>query len=206
MTVAIAVDTEFHDVFGQHLDHADFARPCALRGHRVEIAVPVKLQRGKDMRAEQFGAAAVMGQCDQRIERVVIALKGAEIGLEGPEGQQDASAYAEPPFGFVKDGVEALTIASSCIKPVLADETPREFDEGLREKSLTPVGIQRALVEPGAAEKAIDRALIEPALHRFRPKALHELAKISAALLGAGGTGGQGQGKGCGGKKTLHGE
>jgi hypothetical protein len=95
MAVAIAVDAVVDDVFGQHLDHADLAGPGALGVHRVEIAVFEQFERGEDLRAEDMRAAAVMGERDQRVERVVVALEGAVIGLERPEGQQDAAADAE---------------------------------------------------------------------------------------------------------------
>ena len=56
MPVAVAVDPVVHDVLGQHLDHADFASPCAHGVHRVEIAVLEQRQRGEDLRPENIAA------------------------------------------------------------------------------------------------------------------------------------------------------
>ena len=54
-----------HDILGQHLHHANFTRPSALGIDRVEIAAREKFQRGENLGAEKFGAAAIMGEGHQ---------------------------------------------------------------------------------------------------------------------------------------------
>jgi hypothetical protein len=85
MSIAVAVDAVVDDVFGQHLDHADFTGPGANGVDRIEIAVLEQFECGEDLRAEDMRAAAVMGQRHQRVERVVVALERPVVGLERPE-------------------------------------------------------------------------------------------------------------------------
>ena len=58
---------------------------------KVELVQRVKLRGGEDLGLEKLGPAAVMREGQKGVAGVEVALDLAEIGLEGPEGQKDAT-------------------------------------------------------------------------------------------------------------------
>ena len=139
MAVAVAIHPALQDVLGQHLDHADLARPGA-GGVQREVARGMKRDGGKDLRLEEVGAAAVMGQGEEGVPCVEIALDLAEIGLEGPEGQEDAAGDAVFGFGPGEDPVQFGGFRLCRGEAVLRDQRAREIEEGLAEHGLGAVG------------------------------------------------------------------
>ena len=108
MPVAIAVCAVFQNVAGQHLDHANLTRPCACGCCRVKIAMFEQLHRGENLRAKQFGSAAVMGTVDVDIMRGLSDKEGNKlidvlpqhgVDIDNMDGAQtrvaDAKAYVE---------------------------------------------------------------------------------------------------------------
>ena len=127
--------------------------------------------------------AAVMGQRHQRVERVVVALEGAVIGLERPEGQENTARHTETALDLVEDGAPLLGVAAAVVDPVLRDQAAGELGEGHGEDTLPPVGVDRPLGIAGMLKERVDGRLRMAAHLCLGPQVLHELAEISAALL-----------------------
>ena len=56
----------------------------------------MKLGGGEDLGLEQLGPAAVVGEGEEGVPCVEVALNLAEVGFEGPEGEEDAAS--ETPY------------------------------------------------------------------------------------------------------------
>ena len=204
MAIAIAIDALFEDVAGQHLDHADFARPGA-GGVGGQIARCMQADGGKDLGLEKFGAAAVMRKGKKRVAGVEIALDLAEVGLEGPEGQKDASGDAEFRLGPFEDGLLFAGLGAGGGQALLRDQRLREVEEGLAEDALRTVGLQHLCVLAGAAEIGFHRVFRQALRGGLGGHAVKEGREIAAAGGGPGGSGRNGCGKGKGqGKDTHH--
>jgi len=158
MPVAVAIRAVFEDVAGQHLHHADLARPGTGGARRVEIAAAEQFHRRQHLRSEQAGPAAIMRQRHQRVAGVVIALEAAVIRLEGPERQQDAARHADLGLDPVEDAGLRLGLPAAVDQPVLADQGARELDEILLEKPLRPVGADHLGILPHPGEEGVDGA------------------------------------------------
>ena len=171
--------------------------------HGVENAHLVEFERAEDLGAEEFRAAAIVGQRHEAIEGVVVALERAVVGLERPEGQKDATGDAETAFNFVEGGGLSVSVAAACVHATLRDQATGEIGERDLKNALAAVGIEGALIEGGVAEEAVDAFLRMATLGGFRAEALHELPEITAALLGGGG-GAEGEGKEQRGEETTH--
>ncbi|EPX87037.1 hypothetical protein Salmuc_03012 [Salipiger mucosus DSM 16094] len=191
MPVAVAVHAVLEDVLGQHLHHADLARPGACGAVRVEIPARVELDRGEDLRPEDLGPAAVVRERHQRVGGVEIALDGAVVGLEGPEGQQHAPRDAVVALDPVEDLVVALGHLAAPVQPVLADELARELDEGRLEEALPPVALQHLAVLPDPVKEGLRDRRVVPAIHRLGAQIGDEGAEVAPAgnLLRLGGAG-----------------
>ena len=181
MAIAIAVHAVLEDVPGQHLHHADLARPGAGGGGRIEVTPLVELHRGEDLRPEDLGAAAVMRQRDQRVQRVEIPLESTVIGLEGPERQQHPARDAVIALDPVEDLVPALRQLAPPVEPVLADQLARELDEWRLEDALRPVAAQHAAVLPRPGQEAPRHLGVVAHRHGLVPQPRLEGLEVTAA-------------------------
>ena len=68
-----------------------------------QVAMVDKCRERHQLRAEQLRAAAVMSERHESVEGVEIALNGAEIGLQRPEGGDNRSRHAEFLLGSRED-------------------------------------------------------------------------------------------------------
>jgi hypothetical protein len=125
-----------------------------------------------------------MRQRHQRVERVVVALERTEVGLEGPERQENAARYAEAALDLVEDRAPPLGVAAPVVQAVLRDQASGEFGEGHGEDALPPVRVDGALRIACVNEEGVDRRLWMATHLCLGPQILHELAEITAALLG----------------------
>ena len=73
----------------------------------------VEVERRQHLRLEDAGAAAIVAQRHQRVQRVEIALEAAEIGLERPERGEHAAAHAEPLFDLVENDCVLLELLAA---------------------------------------------------------------------------------------------
>jgi len=185
MAVAVAIHPALQDVLGQHLDHADLARPGA-GGVQREVARGMKRDGGKDLRLEEVGAAAVMGQGEEGVPCVEIALDLAEIGLEGPEGQEDAAGDAVFGFGPGEDPVQFGGFRLCRGEAVLRDQRAREIEEGLAEDGLGTVGAEDLLVLPCIGEKVFHGLRRQALCRGLGGHRVEEGVEIAAAGGGAG--------------------
>ena len=98
LQIAVAVAVEIHGGFvvflGQELGVADLAGPGAHHVLEFEIALVIEDQRADQLFAELLGAAAVPGQRGKRRDGREVPHDLAEIGLEGPEGNQHGGRHA----------------------------------------------------------------------------------------------------------------
>ena len=200
LSVAVPVDAIKKNVLGQHLDHSDFAGPCACRVGWVQAASLEQLDRGQDLRSKQFRPPAVMGKREQRIDRVEVALNDAEVGLEAPEGKQDASRNAVLAFDAIEDMRPFPGVLRSMMKPVLADQAPGKLDEGNLEYPLRPVCPDDLRVVGCVFKEAIDHLLGMAVFSCLVPDAVEKRVEGPSAGLGADRRGAKengGQGKNC---------
>ena len=65
---------------------------------------------------------AIMGQGDQSIARIIIALKRAEIGFKGPESEDYPARNSKFSLSLVKDSCIFACILFAMIHPVLTDQ------------------------------------------------------------------------------------
>ena len=91
LAVAIGIHAIVNNICWQHLHHADFSGPGTFGSCRAEFAPFVQFQRCKNLRTEQLGAAAIMRQGHQRVQRVEIALIAAVVRFKGPERQKNSA-------------------------------------------------------------------------------------------------------------------
>ena len=162
---------------------------------RLEFVQRVKRRGGEDLGLEQLGSAAVVGKGEKGVAGVEIALDLAEIGLEGPEGQQDAAADAIFGLGPGEDGVQAFAtllraVDRRCFEISDCEKSRKVLRKTpwLRSAFSTFRVLTRALEEGGGlfGRDAFGDGL---GLHRRQ-----EVAEI-AATGGGGCWGGKGQGK-----------
>ena len=93
--IAIAILTPFQNVAGQHLHHTNLARPSAFGLTGGEISFCGQSNGRHHLGLKNFRAAAIMGQGEQRIARVKIALHLPKIRLKGPKGQNNPTRDAK---------------------------------------------------------------------------------------------------------------
>ncbi len=139
MTVAIAIDAVADDVFRQHLNLPDLAGPGAGTGCGIEVAVLHHLDECEQLRTEEFGAAAVVGERHESIAGVEIALDGAEVCFHGPESGNDAGRYAELALGARERIGILLQLLPADVQSGLAHRSLRKLQEGLLEDTLRAV-------------------------------------------------------------------
>ena len=92
--VAVEVDRVLEIVGGGELHAAEFAGPVA--DHVVDglVAALDDAQRIEQLRAEEVGAAAVIGERGDRAQDFVVAEIGAEVALQAPEGGEHRRRHA----------------------------------------------------------------------------------------------------------------
>ena len=180
-----------------HLGLPELARPGADHLLRPQVAALDHAQRVEQMAAEHVAAPAVIGQRRQRLERLVLALAGAEIALQPPERGDDRGRHAVILLLAGEDRLEFLDLGHARGQPGAGQHLVGEFEEVLREEALPPVDADDALVEhqigrcrvEGGGRDALGQGLLlevgEPAV---------EVAGIAAiGVLGEGGGRRQGQ-------------
>ena len=147
LAVAVVVDGMRH-VFGGHdLGLAELARPGADHLLGAQIAALDQAQRVEQVAAEHVGAAAVIGERGQRLDRLVLALAGAEIALQAPEGRDDGGRNAELLVFAREQCLVLLDLGGAAGAGVRRQHLVGNFKEGLREEALSAVDIDDALVE-----------------------------------------------------------
>ena len=124
-----------------------------------------------------------MGEGDQRVDGVEIALIGAEIGLERPEGQQDPRLHAIVTLRTVEDRAVTVVIRAACIHAVLRDQRAREIQKRALEDALAAVRVYDGLFMPDIAEEIVDERPIIAAISRLRAQPVDEAAEIAATAL-----------------------
>ena len=180
LPVAVAIHPAFQNVARQHLHLPDFARPSPHGPRRINIAPRRQGNRGQNLRLEHLGSAAVMGQRQQRVAGVEIALHLAKIGLERPEGQNDPARHAVCPGRRVKGRVVFLRITRRPGNAPLADQALRELKEGLAEDALTMVSLDHRAIASGARHESVNRALRQTLGRRLRRHGAQKTAEIAA--------------------------
>lgn len=154
-------------------------RACA----RVQHATAIHFNRGKHLRAEQFGAAAIMRQRDKRIHRVEIALNRAEIRLERPEGQQNTRRHPIVLLRCRKHAGVAVRIGPPRIHAVLRNQRARKIQKRALENALPPVRIQNRLFLPDIGKEILDQGAVMSARRGFCFQALDKRPESAAAGL-----------------------
>src|SRR3984885_14332862 len=86
--VAVVVDGEFQIGRRQELGLPDLAGPGAVHVGRRHVAAVDDLERGKYLAAKLVGAAAIVGQRNQRTYGGEVAVAGAEVGLQSPDANE----------------------------------------------------------------------------------------------------------------------
>lgn len=145
-----------------------------------------------------------MGQRDEGVACVEVALHRAEIGLHRPEGGDHAGRNAVFLLGASEDVGVLLHLLAADVEACLADGALGEFEEGLLEDALRAVARQDLLVDLRAGECGV-RGLGRCARgNSFGLHAIEKGTEIAATLLGCGKRrcgeeGGQGKSKAGGG-------
>jgi hypothetical protein len=179
--VAVPVDAIADDVFGQHLDHPDLARPRPRGRPRIDVAAAVEFQRREDLRLEEVRPPAVVTQRHERVHRVEVALHRPVVRLERPEGEEDAGAHPVVALHPVEDRSVALGVPPAVVDPVLADQPPGEVGERPLEDALRAVGADHGRVLPHARKELPRQRRIKAPLHRLALHRRDEGAEVAAA-------------------------
>src|SRR3954451_15308396 len=99
------------------------------------------------MAAEHFRAAAIVGQRGERLDRLVLALSGAEITFQAPKCRDHGGGEAEILVLTREDRLVLLHLGSAGLKTIGGHHLAGEFQEGLREETLAAIDIDDALIE-----------------------------------------------------------
>lgn len=159
----------------------------------------LQFHRGQKLGPEQVGAAAVMGQCRQRIGRVEIALHRAIVGFKGPEGQQHLAGQSEFGLDPVKDRAMPARHRAAPVDAVLRNQPARKLDERHLEHALRPVGAQHLGILPQAGREPVERGAVDAPGPGFGFQPLQERVEVAATGRGrAHGGGKPGQRPGAG--------
>ena len=145
--VAVVVDGMRH-VFGRHhLRLPELARPGADHFIRAQVAAFDQAQRIEQMPAEHLRTAAVVGEGGKRFDRLVLALAGAEIAFQPPEGGDDGGRHAEVLFLAREGRLVLLHLGGPVGETSAGQHLVGNFEEVLGEESLPTVDIDDALIE-----------------------------------------------------------
>src|SRR3984885_601564 len=178
--VAVVVDGEFQIGRRQELGLADLAGPGAVHVGWRHVAAVDDLERGKHLAAELVRPAAIEGQRNERADGGEVAIVGAVVGLQPPDGDNDRARHAE----LLLDLAEGRAVLGQHLGA--AGEPWRyhaagELLEALPEHALSVVAGDDRRIGGDAAEAGLDRALRNTLRSGFRLDALQPSAEIAAA-------------------------
>ena len=108
--VAVEVDAEVEVALGDELKLAELTRPRSAHFGDGKIAAVDDLDRRQQLPAEEIGPPAIVGERRQRRQRRAVAVEGAEVGLQTPEGGEHRRRHAE----LLLDLGEDCLSASGC--------------------------------------------------------------------------------------------
>jgi hypothetical protein len=123
-----------------------------------------------------------MGEGDQRVGGVEIALEGTEIGLERPERQQHPARDAVFGFDPPENPGVFFGVGAPAVDAVLRDQPAREIDEGHLEHALGAIGAQHLGILGDGSEEGIDRGLVVAGGDRLGFKPVDEGGEGAAAF------------------------
>lgn len=140
-----------------------------------------------------------MGEGDQRIERVEIALESAEISLQPPERGDYRCGHAIFSFGAAKNLGVLIHLLFAHLHPVGADRPLGKLEKSLAEDALRAVAREHLAVDRGAGERPVRHIGADALIDGLGFHALKKLREIAAApgLLGKRRGGGCSQEEGC---------
>ena len=188
--IAAAVTVEVHGVLEivgrRELQAAEFAGPVA--DHAVDglIAALDDAQRVEQLRAEEVGAAAVIGERGDRAEDFVVAEIGAEVALQAPEGGEHRRRHAVFLFDRSERGGMLLDLGEAVGNAAAAHHAVGKLQEGLLEHGLAVIAADDGRIE-GHGRRGGGDYLLRNAL---RGGVLLELRKpllVAAAIVAGGG-------------------
>src|SRR5579862_2757030 len=178
--VAVVVHGEFQIGRRQELGLADLAGPGAVHVGRRHVAAIDDLERGKYLAAKLVRPAAIVGQRNKRTDGGKIAVVGAVVGLQPPDGDNDRARHAE----LLLDPAEGRAVLG---QQFCAAREPRRYHaagellKALPEHALGVVAGNDRRVVADAAERGLDRALRNTLRRRLGLDALQPSAEIAAA-------------------------
>ena len=184
MAVSIRVLAELDDVFGQHLDHADFAGPGARGVPWVQISVLNHLDRSNQLGPEEFRPAAVVCERGERVDRIEVALNSAKVGFKCPKSGDDRRWDAIFALNTVKYTGVFLHVGSAVFHAVAGDHALGKIQERHLEDALRPVARQDLPVNLRTGECLICGTCGQAFGNGFLFHAGKECLKITATLLG----------------------
>ncbi len=144
--VAVVIDGIGEIMRRQELRLSQFAGPGADHFVRRQVATVDDLQRGDGFARETFGAAAVIGQRNQRTQRRQVAHVGAEIAFQSPERGDDGRRHAVLLLGAGKGSRMRLDRGLALLHPIDCGHAPGELGEHLPEYALAAVAVDDSLV------------------------------------------------------------
>src|SRR3984957_9476418 len=178
--VAVVVHGEFQIGRRQELGLADLAGPGAVHVGWRHVAAVDNLERGKYLAAELVRPAAIISQRNQRTDGGEVAVAGAEVGLQPPDGDDDRA----------RDAVLLLDLAEDRAvlgQHLCAAGEPRRYHaagellEALPEYTLGVVAGDDRGIGGVAAGAGLDRSLRNALRRGFGLDALQPGAEIAAA-------------------------
>jgi len=146
-TVAVEVDGVFEIRGRRELRLADFAGPGADHLGRRKVAALDHPQGVEQLLAEHLGTSTVVGERHQRAQHRQIAVVGAEVGLQSPEGDDDRRRHAELLLDAREQRGVAFDPARTGLQPMAVRHAAGELQEALLENFLSAVLVDDALVE-----------------------------------------------------------
>ncbi len=145
--VAVEVDGVLEIVGGGELHAAELAGPVA--DHAVDglVAALDDAQRVEQLRAEEIGPAAVIGECGDGAENLVVAEIAAEVALQAPEGGEHRRRHAVFLFHLGEQLGVLLDLGEPVGDAAAANHAVGKLQEGLVEHRLAVVAAHDGRVE-----------------------------------------------------------
>ncbi len=170
--VAAAVAVIIHGVVEivprQKLRLTEFARPRADHLRHGEIAAVDDLQGCDQFGAEHVGAAAIIGERRQRLDRRQLARVGAEVAFQSPERRDHCTRHTIFALGAGERLGVRLQPLLALLHAIVGRHARGELDEALAEHALAAVARNDARVHRLAvARPAPARSNSRPASARL---------------------------------------
>ena len=130
------------------------------------------------MAAEHVRAAAIVGQRRDRVDRMILALAGAEVALQSPECRDHRRRHAVVLHLALEQRPVLLDLVGAAGEASARQHLVGHFEEGLREEASAAVDIDDALIEHEIGRRGGDRGRRNALASASRLKSASQRSKL----------------------------